>query len=147
MPKVNSINELIELRSRILADKDTSIPTIVISAGTCGQASGANDLIRVTKRELINNGLVVSYVEFGEQYELSYTKSSGNSDQVNSNLVAGWNLVSVKIGDTTFNPDNLPEVPVKVEFYSNGTGQMWINNYGVFDAIDQRMYLIDLLFV
>ena len=57
MPKINSINELKELRSRILADKDASIPTIVISAGTCGQASGANDLIRITKRELINNGL------------------------------------------------------------------------------------------
>ena len=57
MPKVNSINELKELKSRIIADHDTSIPTIVISAGTCGQASGANDLIRITKRELINNGL------------------------------------------------------------------------------------------
>jgi len=34
-----------------------SIPTIVISAGTCGQASGANDLIRIAKRELIANGL------------------------------------------------------------------------------------------
>lgn len=57
MPKVNSINELKELKSRIIADHDSSIPTIVISAGTCGQASGANDLIRVTKRELIKNGL------------------------------------------------------------------------------------------
>jgi NADH-quinone oxidoreductase subunit F len=57
MPKVNSINELKELKSRIIADHDSSIPTIVISAGTCGQASGANDLIRVAKRELINNGL------------------------------------------------------------------------------------------
>ncbi len=57
MPKLKSINELKELKSRIIADHDTSIPTIVISAGTCGQASGANDLIRITKRELIANGL------------------------------------------------------------------------------------------
>ena len=57
MPKVNSINELKELKSRIKADHDGSKPTIVISAGTCGQASGANDLIRIAKRELITNGL------------------------------------------------------------------------------------------
>jgi (2Fe-2S) ferredoxin len=30
----------------------------VIPAGTCGQASGANDLIRVTKREMLARGLV-----------------------------------------------------------------------------------------
>ena len=30
---------------------------IVISAGTCGQASGANDLIRIAKRELLDRGL------------------------------------------------------------------------------------------
>ena len=57
MPKLKSINELKELKSKIIAECDTSIPTIVISAGTCGQASGANDLIRITKRELITNGL------------------------------------------------------------------------------------------
>ena len=32
--------------------------TIVIPASTCSQASGANDLIRITKRELLNRGLV-----------------------------------------------------------------------------------------
>ena len=57
MPKLNSINSLIELKNRIKIDSDTIVPTIVISAGTCGQASGANDLIRITKRELIANGL------------------------------------------------------------------------------------------
>ena len=57
MPTLKSINEFRELKSRIKADRDSSIPTIVISAGTCGQASGANDLIRIAKRELIANGL------------------------------------------------------------------------------------------
>ncbi|MGB5531244.1 MAG: SLBB domain-containing protein, partial [Ignavibacteriaceae bacterium] len=57
MPTLKSINEFRELKSRIKADRDASIPTIVISAGTCGQASGANDLIRIAKRELIANGL------------------------------------------------------------------------------------------
>ncbi|TET44018.1 FAD-dependent oxidoreductase [candidate division TA06 bacterium] len=36
-----------------MAGRDPSIPVIVISAGTCGQASGANDLIRIAKRELL----------------------------------------------------------------------------------------------
>ena len=57
MPAIKSINEFRELKGRIKADRDASIPTIVISAGTCGQASGANDLIRIAKRELIANGL------------------------------------------------------------------------------------------
>jgi NADH-quinone oxidoreductase subunit F len=33
------------------------LPTIVISAGTCGQTSGANHLIRIAKRELLARGL------------------------------------------------------------------------------------------
>jgi NADH-quinone oxidoreductase subunit F len=57
MPTLKSINEFKELVSRIKSDRDSSIPTIIISAGTCGQASGANDLIRIAKRELIENGL------------------------------------------------------------------------------------------
>lgn len=57
MPKLNSINELKELKIRIKSDQQINIPTIVISAGTCGQASGANDIIRITKRELLINGL------------------------------------------------------------------------------------------
>ena len=53
METLISIDDLTALRDRLLADRDPSMPTIVISAGTCGQASGANDLIRVTKRELL----------------------------------------------------------------------------------------------
>lgn len=41
----------------MLADRDPHIPVIVIPAGTCGQASGANDLIRISKRELLARGL------------------------------------------------------------------------------------------
>ena len=37
-----------------------TIPAIVIPAGTCGQASGANDLIRVAKRELLARKLAGS---------------------------------------------------------------------------------------
>ena len=44
---------MLGLRDRLRADQDPTIPTIVIPAGTCGQASGANDLIRLAKRELL----------------------------------------------------------------------------------------------
>ena len=51
--KLKSIEEFRGLRDRLRADQDPATPTIVIPAGTCGQASGANDLIRVAKRELL----------------------------------------------------------------------------------------------
>ncbi len=57
MQSVKSVEEFLELRKRIITDRDLKIPTIVISAGTCGQASGANDLIRVAKRELLFKSL------------------------------------------------------------------------------------------
>ena len=57
MEKLSSLDSFNALRHRLIDDRDPMAPTIVISAGTCGQASGANDLIRVTKRELLARGL------------------------------------------------------------------------------------------
>ena len=57
MNRLRSIEDLEELQNRIQTDQKGTIPTIVISAGTCGQASGANDLIRVAKRELLQRKL------------------------------------------------------------------------------------------
>jgi NADH-quinone oxidoreductase subunit F len=42
---------------RFASQHDPNRPTIVIPAGTCGQASGANDLIRIAKREILERGL------------------------------------------------------------------------------------------
>src|SRR3990170_401634 len=53
MQRIHSIEEFNELRQRLTDSINPHIPIIVISAGTCGQASGANDLIRITKRELL----------------------------------------------------------------------------------------------
>ncbi len=53
MEKLKSVKDLAALRKRLAAERDPKMPVIVLSAGTCGQASGANDLIRITKRELI----------------------------------------------------------------------------------------------
>jgi NADH-quinone oxidoreductase subunit F len=58
MQKLTSFQHFELLKNRLVATPDSKIPTIVISAGTCGQASGANDLIRVVKRELLNKKLI-----------------------------------------------------------------------------------------
>jgi NADH-quinone oxidoreductase subunit F len=57
MDRINTLDEFRSLLGRLTKGKDSGKPTIVINAGTCGQASGANDLIRVSKRELIFKGL------------------------------------------------------------------------------------------
>jgi len=53
MKKLTSINSVNKLQERIAVSHDAKIPTIIINAGTCGQASGANDLIRIAKKELL----------------------------------------------------------------------------------------------
>jgi len=57
MERYKSPEDFKALQERLTGDRDPSTPSIVIPAGTCGQASGANDLIRVAKRELLERGL------------------------------------------------------------------------------------------
>lgn len=58
MSKLTSIKELRELFDTIKKSHDTSKPRIVICAGTACQASGANDIIRVAKKYILQNDLV-----------------------------------------------------------------------------------------
>jgi len=57
MQKLHSATDFEALQQRVVSDRDDQIPVIVIPASTCAQASGANDLIRVTKREILAGGL------------------------------------------------------------------------------------------
>ena len=57
MEKLKLVQEFEELQGKIMADQDHSLPTIIIPAGTCCQASGANDLILVAKREILTRKL------------------------------------------------------------------------------------------
>ncbi|HEV2426324.1 MAG TPA: NADH-quinone oxidoreductase subunit NuoF [Terriglobia bacterium] len=57
MERLASIEQFRTLQERVVADRDPNIPVVVIPAGTCGQASGANDLIRIAKHELLSKGL------------------------------------------------------------------------------------------
>ncbi len=58
MLRLSSINELKELRSVLFNNADENKPRIVICAGTACQASGSNDIIRITKRYIIEKRLV-----------------------------------------------------------------------------------------
>jgi len=58
MKKLKSIDEFYELKNHLIARRDPNIPVMIISAGTCGQASGANDIIRIAKRELLARELM-----------------------------------------------------------------------------------------
>jgi NADH-quinone oxidoreductase subunit F len=57
MKQLKSIEDFKASVLRMTTDRDDTIPTIVIPAGTCCQASGANDIIRVAKRELLSRKL------------------------------------------------------------------------------------------
>ncbi|MDI9556639.1 MAG: hypothetical protein QM256_12770, partial [Pseudomonadota bacterium] len=57
MKKLASIDEFTAMQTQLVADVRGDIPTIVISAGTCGRASGANALIRAAEKELLQKNL------------------------------------------------------------------------------------------
>ncbi len=57
MEKIRSVDEFDTLQHELISGEDVTVPTIVVPAGTCGQASGANDLIRVIKGEIVNKSL------------------------------------------------------------------------------------------
>ena len=55
---IRSLDAFSALQPQLASQADINIPTIIIPDGTCGQASGANALIRLTKRTLLTKGLV-----------------------------------------------------------------------------------------
>jgi len=57
MAHLNSINHFRAFQGRLAGRQDPNAPTVVIPAGTCGQASGANELIRTAKTEIRKGGL------------------------------------------------------------------------------------------
>jgi len=59
MRKLSSVDDFKDFRARILSEKDIIYdkPTLVVCAGTGGQASGSNDVIRVIKRYMIEMNL------------------------------------------------------------------------------------------
>ena len=57
MASLNSIHHLKAFLGRLLGQRDLNISTLVIPAGTCGRASGADLLIETARREILDRGL------------------------------------------------------------------------------------------
>jgi NADP-reducing hydrogenase subunit HndC len=57
--RLSTVTEFSEFRQRIQDDKKFQCdkPTLVVSAGTCGQASGSNDILRIIKRYILDRSL------------------------------------------------------------------------------------------
>ena len=89
--RLKSIDAFKKLQERMIADRDPSIPTIIIPAGTCGQASGANDLIRVAKRELLAR-------ELTEKVQLRITGCHGFCEMEPSLLIEPRGVFYPRVG-------------------------------------------------
>ncbi len=59
MKKLSSVQDLVEFRGRVLGESSYQYekPTLVVCAGTGGQASGSNDVIRIIKKYILDNFL------------------------------------------------------------------------------------------
>ncbi len=57
MKQVSSIEDLIDFRKLIMTQDEEQIPCLVLCAGTGGQASGSNDIMRIIKRHIIEHNL------------------------------------------------------------------------------------------
>ena len=57
MSKVETVEQFGNLRRLLVDDGDDGRPCLVVCAGTGGQASGSNDIIRVIKRHIVERGL------------------------------------------------------------------------------------------
>ena len=53
MKKISSVEKFTDFRKMIIGEHKNKKPCIIITAGTCGQASGANDIIRIAKRHIL----------------------------------------------------------------------------------------------
>ncbi len=93
MEKLLSVDEFADFRSRVLkeAEDETEELTLVVNAGTCGQASGANDLIRVAKRDILEKGLT-------EKVRLRITGCHGFCEMEPSVLVEPGGVFYPRVG-------------------------------------------------
>ncbi len=57
MRRLSTVEEYFSFREQILGDLKSDLPCLVVCAGTGGQAAGANDIMRVIKRQIIERNL------------------------------------------------------------------------------------------
>ncbi len=96
--RLESTDAFKSLQDRLIADYNPDIPCIIISAGTCGQASGANELIRLAKRELLTKELV-------DKIDIRITGCHGFCEMEPSILVEPRRTFYPKV-----NPEDMPRI-------------------------------------
>ncbi|MFH0867527.1 MAG: NADH-ubiquinone oxidoreductase-F iron-sulfur binding region domain-containing protein [Bacteroidota bacterium] len=96
MKRFESIQEFKNFTKIISEEPEIKRPRIVISAGTCGQASGANDIIRITKRYIVEQNL-------HERISLRITGCLGNCEMEPFVLIEPDNIIypKIKMGDVS----------------------------------------------
>ena len=55
--RLKSITDLKTLQQCLSSRQDSTIPTLIIPAGTCGRAGGADDLIRIAEQVITEKRL------------------------------------------------------------------------------------------
>ena len=90
MKRIKTVENFCDYRKLIIKEQKDNKPCIVISAGTCGQASGANDIIRITKRYIIEQNI-------HELVSLRITGCLGNCEMEPFILVEPSNTIYPKI--------------------------------------------------
>ena len=96
--KLRTVEQFRGLEEFLAAAGRTGHPVVVIPAGTCGRASGADALIRSAQRELINEGLA-------ERVELRVTGCHGYCQMEPSVLVEPARVFYPKV-----RPENMPRL-------------------------------------
>ncbi|MFQ6038692.1 MAG: hypothetical protein ACE5LV_08755, partial [Candidatus Aminicenantales bacterium] len=62
MQRISHPEQLAEWKEDILSKRPASVKTLVISSGTCGQASGSGEIVEQVKKELARRDLEDSVV-------------------------------------------------------------------------------------
>ena len=72
MKSLSSVEEFCDFRGRVISETnfEPEQPTLVVSNGSCGQASGSNDIIRIIKRYIIERSM-------GEKVKIRITGCHG----------------------------------------------------------------------
>ena len=96
--QLTSIDDFVEMQARLVRRDNQGIPTLVIPAGTCCQASGANALIRAAKKELLQKKLT-------DRIQLRITGCHGFCAMEPSVLVEPQRVFYPKV-----NPDDIDKI-------------------------------------
>ena len=125
MRRLTSIEEFRVLQQQLTADQTIGIPTLIIPAGTCGQASGANDLIRIAKRELL-------FKELTDKVNIRITGCHGFCEMEPSILVEPSGTFYPKV--------NAKDVPKIIDAVLNGSvvDELLWKELGTGDTIEKQ---------